>query len=261
MRLGNGLYLGKKPARKNAIKLKFGDFIDREKLRAQLPQHPAGPFGHERLIREQDWQMLGNDSCGNCVFAGAAHETKLILGEAGQHVWFSTKNVLKDYSAVTGYIPGNDATDTGTDMQTAAKYRQDTGIHDGHGKPHKIIAYAEIEPRNMEDHLIALWVLGLVGVGVEVPDYMGDQFDENVPFDVVPGRHKTVGGHYMNLVARRTGLVHVTWGRLHPMTEAFLDTFNDESVAYVTEEGVKNGKNIDGFDVNGMLAAANALRR
>jgi hypothetical protein len=53
----------------------------------------------------------------------------------------------------------------------------------------------------------------------------------------------------------------VTWGRLHPMTEAFLDTFNDESVAYVTEEGVKNGKNIDGFDVNGMLAAANALRR
>src|SRR6478609_2890167 len=121
MRLKNGLYTGKKPARKNAIKLKFGDFIDRDKLRAALPKHPAGPFGHERLIREQDWGMLGNDACGNCVWAGAAHETKLIMGEAGKHVWFSTKSVVGDYSKVTGYIPGNDDTDAGTDMQVAAK--------------------------------------------------------------------------------------------------------------------------------------------
>src|SRR5215468_8854266 len=122
--------LGKKPARPGAVKFKLANYL----VKLKLPTPPQ-VFGHEGLIGA-NWGMLGNDQYGDCVWAGAAHETMLWNKEAARAVSFSDKSVLSDYSAATGFDPNDPSTDQGTDMQAAASYRKKTGIRDAKGKRH-----------------------------------------------------------------------------------------------------------------------------
>ena len=87
--------LGKKTARHEAVKLKLAKYLDR----SILPKPPA-EFGHEGVVNV--WGMLGNDDFGDCVLAGAGHETMLWSGLGHKPAQFDTKSVLSDYSAITG---------------------------------------------------------------------------------------------------------------------------------------------------------------
>jgi len=257
---------GKLPARPEAIKLRMSTYLDRKAIK--LPPRPMGPFGHGHIIRESDWGMCANDKYGCCVFAGSAHETKMLAGLGGKQTWFPDNAVLSDYAAVTGFnehapldAQGNNPTDNGTDMQVAAKFRQNTGIQDGHGNRHKVAAYLAIDPGNLEQHLMALYLFGAVGIGIEVPAYAPDQFDEDIPWDVKPGAEKIVGGHYVPaLYWDGSNLEVITWARTQKMTPRFLSRFNDESVAYLSTESLTNRRSPEGFDYDTLLADLNQLR-
>ena len=56
------LKLGKKPARPDAMKLKFADVLDA----SNLPVPPTA-FGHMSLIAGNGYGMLANDKYGDCV--------------------------------------------------------------------------------------------------------------------------------------------------------------------------------------------------
>ena len=58
--------LGKLPYEPKASDFKLSTFS------VALPAYPKSPFGYGNLFA--DWEMLGNDQAGDCVFAGAAHE-------------------------------------------------------------------------------------------------------------------------------------------------------------------------------------------
>jgi len=237
------LFLGKKPARPDAVKLKFGAFFDA----AQLPVPPK-MFGHVR--GGTDWGMLANDSCSDCVFAGAAHETMVWVSEGGQaSVSFTDADVVDDYSAVTGYKPSDPLTDTGTDMQQAAEYRRKTGVVDSAGKRHTIDAYVALSAGKADDLALATYLSGASGVGLVLPDSALDQFDAQKPWTVVPGA-KRVGGHYCPCVGRNSvgNFLVVTWGRLHAMTPAFYSTYCDEAMAYISLEAMTNKTTPEGFD-------------
>jgi hypothetical protein len=246
------LALGKTPARSGAMEFKLSNYIDR----AALPKPPK-QFGHEALI-PATWGMLGNDRFGDCVWAGAAHETMLWNAEAGRKVAFNDAAVLGDYSAVTGFDPKKPSTDQGTDMVVAASYRRKTGVVDAGGHRHQVAAYLSIKPGDLNEHAIAMYLFGAVGIGIEFPTSAMDQFNAGKPWDVV-NRSKSEGGHYIPLVARRTNLECVTWGRIQQMTSAFFSKYNDESVAYVSLEALKNNKSPEGFDAKQLQADLAAL--
>ena len=65
------LKLGKKEAAPRKTDFKFSDFA----ASITLPQTPSR-FGHGNAY--SNWQMLGNDRYGDCVWAGAAHEHMLL---------------------------------------------------------------------------------------------------------------------------------------------------------------------------------------
>lgn len=246
------LHLGKTPARSGAMKFKLSDYLNRK----ALPKPPA-TFGHEGLI-PASWGMLGNDSYGDCVWAGAAHETMMWNAEAGVKVAFTDKAVLSDYSAVTGFNPKKPNTDQGTDMVVAASYRRKTGIVDAAGKRHQVAAYLSIKPGDLNEHLAAAYLFGAIGIGIEFPASAMDQFNAGKPWDVV-SRSKIEGGHYIPLVARRANLECVTWGKVQQMTSAFFQKYNDESVAYVSLEALKNNKSPEGFNAAQLQADLSAL--
>ena len=132
--------------------------------------------------------MFGNDTySGNCVFAGAAHETMLWLAQVGTPRQFSTANALSDYAAVTGFNPAKPETDQGTDMQQAAAYRQKTGIIDAGGIRHKVDAYVALAPGDPDLLALAAWLTGAVGMGVRMPKSAEGQFDRGEPWDISYG--------------------------------------------------------------------------
>jgi hypothetical protein len=234
--------LGKTPARPGAVSMKLSTYL----ATIQLPTPPAN-FGHYDLV--PSYGMLGNGKYGDCVWAGAGHETMMWCKEAGSSVLFNDKGALSDYSKVTGFTPKDPSTDRGTDMQLAASYRRKTGVIDATGKRHKVVAYLAITAGNLAQHLSAAYLFSAVGIGIKFPGSAMDQFNAGKPWDVVKGA-KIEGGHYIPLVGRKNGnLLIVTWGKVQEMTPAFFKKYNDESIAYLSKEDLTAGKTPEGFNV------------
>jgi hypothetical protein len=244
--------LGKTPFVVDERDLKLDDYL------TAAPTPPEGDFGHEGLVAE--WGMLGNDSAGDCVWAGAAHETMMLGAEGDHHPAFSTDSVLSDYSAVTGYVPGDESTDRGTDVRNAMLYRRKTGILDAAGHRHHIGAFLRLRPGDLAQLYQALYVFGAVGIGIEFPSSAGEQFNSGEPWDVVDGS-PIDGGHYIPVVARRGGQpVCVTWGRTHSMTERFYETYCDEAWCFVSASVLNGeGRSPEGLSLEQLRSDLKAL--
>ena len=148
--------LGKLPARPNAVSFKLKAYL------TELPKPPSSYTANKYY--PGIWGVLGNDSYGDCVWAGAGHETMLWNNEATVNVIINDSNSLSDYSAVTGFNPNDPNSDQGTDMAVAAKYRQNVGIVDTQGKRHKVAAYLALEASNVTQLKQAISTFGVVGL-------------------------------------------------------------------------------------------------
>ena len=240
---------GLKPVRQDAVKFKMTTYAALDKL----PQPPP-IFGRYFLI--QNWGVLGNDQYGDCVIAGAAHETMLWNAEQARIVPFTDQNVLANYSTITGFNPSDPSSDQGTDYEAAAQYRRKTGIVDAAGKIHGIDAYLDVtrDPTHLAE---AIWLFGAAGICLAFPDYAMDQFNRGQPWDVVPGQPEPTEGHYVCGVGRNAGgnIVAVTWGQLQVITPAFLTKYMQAGIAYVSLERLnEKGISLDGFDQEALEA-------
>jgi hypothetical protein len=243
------LKLGKLKARPGSITFRFSAYAKK------LPNPPA-KAGHKDLIT-LPWEMYGNDTHGDCVFAGAAHETTLWNKEGGNDVAFTDAAVLSDYSAVTGYDPNDPSSDQGTDMQVAASYRRKTGIQDKNGKRHKIAAYLAVTTARQLKQ--AIWLFGAVGIGIRFPDSAMKQFNEGKPWSVVQ-MSPIQGGHYIPGVSYDPrGIYVVTWGKVQMARWTFIQKYMDEAVVYLSTEMLSNGKSLEGFDLATLQADIAAL--
>lgn len=246
--------LGKLPAR-NAFKLWLGHYIDHTKL-PKVPKH----FGHidDQII----WGVLGNDSVGNCVIAGAAHETMVYEYAVGRPMApFTPENIIQQYSLLTGYDPSDPKTDLGTDAFAAAKWRQETGITDFVGNVHKITAFMGLKVGNLTELKLATYLFGACGLGIQLPNSAMDQFDNEEIWDV-DLTSDIAGGHYVPVVGvnSRGNFVCVTWGRLQAMTPAFVSKYMDEGIAYYSSEYLNSkGATREGFNESQLLEDLAAL--
>jgi hypothetical protein len=257
------LLLGKKDPVYNKKTLQYAHY----RIAQNLPIIPA-QFGHETLISANGWGMNGNgpddsvapgfQGAGDCVFAGGAHETDLWNVEGQHPIAIDGKCSISDYSAVTGYVIGDDSTDQGTDVQTALQYRQNTGLIDTSGVRHKIGAYLALEPGNTQHLYEALYLFSAVGIGVQFPESAMDQFNAGKPWTVVSGA-SVDGGHYVPLVALRSNIVCVTWAQLQQMTLQFYQKYCDEAYAILSPEFLASGESPEGFNLPALQADMQAL--
>ncbi len=234
--------LGKKPARASTT-YKFTDIFDPSKL----PTPPA-VFGHHAAV--QTFHMLGNDIAGCCVWSGAAHQQYVWSLEGGRfRTRITTRDVLSDYAAATGY-DGTEKTDLGTDMQKGAEYWRTMGIRDAVNARHRIDAHVSLEVGNWDQMLLATYILGSCGIGILLPNSAERQFDDHLPWTVEP-HSKIKGGHYVPAMGRdeNGNVLIVSWGEVQPMTREFYERYNDEARAYLSLEILdEKGLSPEGYD-------------
>ena len=220
-----------------------------------LKEAPPG-FGHWPRVTVQ-WQMLGNDTVGDCVFAGGDHETMLWNADGGRQVPFTAQTAISDYSAVTGYNPNDPNSDQGTNVRDALKYRQSIGLLDANGARHTIGAYVALEAGQWPQLLEALYAFDAVGIGFNFPDYAMDQFNQGLAWRCQPGG-TIQGGHYVPVVGRPgpSRVKVVTWGTTIDMTRCFYETYSDEAWAILSVESLNaSGVTPEGLNLDGLKAA------
>lgn len=262
-------FLGKLPHVEEPRDLQAADFLEA----TALPVPPTN-FGHGRIFKDgedtlADWDMNGNgpddtvaagfQGAGDCVWAAAAHTTRMAAKVQRHTVTITGRESIADYSAATGYVIGDDQTDQGTDMRQAMSYRRHTGILDASGSRHKIGAYLAITP-TWFNLIQAAYVFDAVEIGFQFQQAQEAQFDTGV-WDYVPGS-PVVGGHAIPLFGRLHGQAGVvSWAKHLWVTESFVDQLVDEAWAIVYPESLNtSGVNDRGLNVTQLNAALSQLQ-
>lgn len=250
--------LGRLPERpeSEAPRLKLARFLDRDAL-------PPTPALVDWVSKVSGWGMLGNDSWSDCVFAAVGHmiEAATCYGQ-GATVKVSLADVLKGYSDVTGFDqqagpPGRNPTDRGTVIQDALSHWRKTGIGD-----HKILAFARVDHRNLDEVTAALNLFGHLMVGVDFPSAGMAQFDHGQPWDVVANDGGSDGGHAVTLGFDASGgpLKAVSWGRAQPLTPAWWSRYVREAWVVIMPEWLDAvGHAPAGLDLYGLGEALSEL--
>lgn len=242
----SGFKLGRKPKVTDRRTLRLAQYLP-----AQLPALPSNCGWTEAM---SNIGAMGNSTIGDCVEAAAGHLLQSWTANANSQVIIPDSDIIGWYSQLTGYIPGDESTDNGTDMLVALKAWRNTGL-DGH----KLAAFASIDPTKSSELQYAIYLLGGAYIGINVPDYAM----QTSVWDYTTGQpYSVVGGHCVCLLDYSAGgwMWCVTWGQVIPVSLSFLKQFCDEAYGCVSTDFLNQSGNTPvGFDVAQMEADANAL--
>jgi hypothetical protein len=138
---------------------------------------PAPPptYSYQQAAAAALSEVYENDTLGDCVIAGMAHVVGVLTGNSGTKPFlYSDEQIIKLYSAIGGYVPGDPATDQGCDEQTALNYWENNGAlppytTDPTGA-HRIAGWMTVDSSNVEECQTALWLFENLYFGLELPD-------------------------------------------------------------------------------------------
>jgi hypothetical protein len=244
--------------------LTFEKYLDpREALsRSGLPPVPRTQLV-DYASEVTEWPMYLNDQIGDCTFASLGH----VFGAmsrygSGTEALFSDGTIQHGYSAVSGYVQGDEDTDTGCLCSDVLAYAKATGLQDTTGRLHKALGYAKLG--NAADETLlgqVLDVFGTVYIGFNVQQVIEDEFEQGKPWTWQRGA-EIIGGHCVNLQKRNPSSVkgkgvldYVTWGALQPATTTWQSHAVEEAWAVVSQDWVNaNGTSVTGLDLSQLLS-------
>jgi hypothetical protein len=166
----------------------------------------------------------GKGAVGDCTVADIFNRVIVWPSNCGRKpVILPDSLALSTYSAISGYVPGNESTDTGCIISDVEEYFQKKGIGG-----YKSLGSASVRPTNLNNVRWACYLLGGVTMGFEVPESALEQNDQGKIWDVVP-MSPIAGGHDVLIVDYDgESFTCVTWGGLQRMTIPFFKHFCQE---------------------------------
>lgn len=225
------LKLGRLAPKPHKNTLKFSDYL---KPNAALPAPPSKAFWEYKM---NDWKMLKNDEVGDCVFAAMGHMLMNWTAHEGDEVIPTDDQIIEAYSAVTGYVPGDESTDNGTSMTDGYAYWQSKGV-----AGHKIDGWVSIDYTNLDHVKLGIYLFGGVNPGINVPQSAIDQFNAGMPWE--QSDSPIVGGHSIPVLGYGSqGCTCITWAKRQPMSWAFFQDYTEElyaplSLDWLDKQGV-----------------------
>lgn len=161
--------------------------------------------------------IYGNDQLGDCVCAGAYHIVGVETGNAGALWAASLDQVIADYSAIGGYVPGDPNTDQGCDEVTALNYWTQHGFANGT----KLLGWLAVDSTNRAEVQAAMYLFENLFFGIELPDAWVNPFPSSSGFVWDNGPPNPNNGHCVVGVGYSDQGVQVdSWGMLGTVTWA-----------------------------------------
>jgi hypothetical protein len=227
-------------AMKFGMKLSAPDPRHLRFARYLTPGLPPPPPAADYSTRVSDWTMMGNDAAGDCVLAMCGHATMAWTSNSAGLYTPPASDIIGAYSTITGYVPGNDATDNGTDPTTALKYWRDTGI-----SGHKIGAWAMLDLSPLHFQL-AVSLFECAAVSVNLPENFS--FDWTQWVDTSADPDPSMGHEVLMVAYNADGAFIVSWGKIYFVSWAFLAKFCVESEVMFSTDIVAGGNTPTGVD-------------
>ncbi|HVS73101.1 MAG TPA: hypothetical protein VHQ47_17735 [Phycisphaerae bacterium] len=218
----------------------------------------------EKVLGGGNWGVMENDAIGDCTIAAAAHLTQAWTAAAGKIQTIADVDIVRAYSAVSGYNPKTGANDNGAVEIEVLNYWRRKGIGG-----HKICGYARLDPANNQHVRQAVAIFDGCYIGLALPVSAQHQMGADGGDDVwdVPaggptgeGRPGSWGGHAVCVVGYDAeGLTIVTWGQTKRMTWNFWTAYCDESYAILSADMLVEGKSPAGIDAAQLAADLKAV--
>jgi hypothetical protein len=202
-------------------------------------------------IAPKGWEMMGNDTYGDCTCAAAGHMIMDWTANTGPTVVIPTPDILKFYDH---FSHGN--ADAGANMLDVLKYWQSQGLD-----KHKIIVFTALELKNDVQVKDAVNLFGACYIGVALPDFAvaAGKDPLQIPWIVPPkgpvgdAAPNPNNGHCIPAVAYDERNVYVvTWGQFKAMSWQFYNAYAEEAYAVIGKDWFAkklNGKAPSGFDL------------
>jgi hypothetical protein len=204
-------------------------------LAAYLPEkHMPIPEKVDNYSAVTDWNMMLNDQIGDCAVAAPGHLTQAWTKLAcGREVVIPDDEILKAYSAISGYTPGDQSTDAGCVEADVLDHWKNVGIGG-----HTIDAYARVEVSSEYQVRLATYLFGGVYSGLALPQTAQDQkiWSSVHGAGDEPG---SWGGHAVPLLGYSAHkMTCITWGAPLDMTWSFWRRYGDEAYACLSKDWV-----------------------
>jgi len=139
----------------------------RNYLKLSLPSPPLS-VDYTPLASRTLADIYGNDQLGDCVIACIGHILGVLTANANQEVPLSLNQIIKLYSAIGGYVPGDPNTDNGAVPTDALNYIEKVGYEIL--PEHKIAGYLAVNSDDPVECRIAIWLFENLMYGVDLPD-------------------------------------------------------------------------------------------
>ena len=186
----------------------------RNYLRASLPIPPAS-CDFSAPASPVLANIYGNDELGDCVIAAGYHVVGVETGNAGALYTATTDQILADYGAIGGYVPGNPATDQGCDEITALNYWQQHGFANGT----RLLGWLSVDATNVTEVKTACALFENLFFGIELPDAWVSPFPSSSGFVWDVGTPNPANGHaVMGVGYNDSGVQIGTWGMVGTLT-------------------------------------------
>lgn len=218
------LVLGKLPKKDDDRNLRFARYVS--SLSTQ--RKPKASVSRIKLVSA--WQMFANDELGDCTCATVGHIETLDSIAAGQPEVPNEQDIRNLYWA-TG------SSDSGRMCLDVLRYWQTHGVGP---RGTELLAYVEIDPKNLDHVKLAMELFGSVYAGVQLPNSAKAQTGKGAwtvtrGGDAEPGGW---GGHCIPLFdySTRGGPVCVTWAQPQRMTWQWWKTYADEAYAPISAD-------------------------
>lgn len=193
-----------------------------------------------------------NDQLGCCVVSGKMHQIGIWSGnDAAAPVLFTDQDVVRYYSIIGGYVPGNPRTDRGCSIVAALNYMKSTGFNG-----HKIVGYVGVDVTDKVESQVAIDLFGGVTLGLNLPDAWIKAAHDGAVWG--PAQANPNNGHDVCVTGYNdVGVQIATWGMIITITwAAFADKrVVEECYAEVGMDWVgPDGKSPPGVALTQLLA-------
>lgn len=208
------------------------------KLTAPLQEKLPVPPASINWAPDVQWPMWNNDTIGCCTQVSVASAIRVWTGKsATSPVLLTDQEVLQNYSAESGYVPGDASTDNGGVEVDVLNRWKNIGYCSPKGTD-KILSFGYVHPKDHDSIKRIVAMLGGAYIGIQLPNFAvsGDV----QTWDLDPqGDNSIAGGHAVFIHGYDDKNLYLnTWGQAWTMTWAFFDTFVEESYGIISQDWI-----------------------